>query len=724
MKKTLVILFMLLSFIAANAQWQKTNGPEGASHVYCCAGNNGEIFAFLSWGYVYLSKDTGASWQHINPYQNFIGVTDFMMDGDNIWISTSSYLTYNIASGIFLSTDNGITWENKSKGLSNGIKQLAIQDNKLYAATGNGLVFSTDYGDNWTKIKTGIPITPEVIDCIYLNDEYFFIGTGVGIYKSTDKGETWVQKNNGLPKDSLMKTAIPVGRIVEKDSVIFAYLPPYNSAELVKPAYLCRSTDNGENWEIVLGGDLENSIQPNFLIKGDSIYCWNYTTLYLSTDNGETWDVINDKLSSLPLFYTLDIIGNTMLASTKSGIYISTDYGKSWLESDKGISNLTVYDIAVRGDNIYTASEKVGVSLTTDDGETWKNFNNGLPEGTDIKLIATDGDYIFVAPLGGNNIFMSSDNGNNWNLTPSSFPATYISDIIIMKGNVIASSSTGTYISSDLGGSWVKSTIIDTNNARLSYFSIDGDNIYAGSGRGVFISTDNGLNWYPVASPARWNITAITASEGIIYISDGHNIYAKADNFAYWYILAIDLTFDKIMDILIKGDNIIVGTTGAGVFISTDAGLSWNQRNEGLPILKYIWDIKIKGEYIYAAISGSGVYKAKLEDIITDVREENAQLEHSTAYLQYTNTYPIPASDIVRSTVYWNSIYNIMDAQIDIYNMYGMKQNNPEISIEKQADYKANIVWNCSGYSAGVYFIRVTLGGETMAVPVLINRGN
>jgi len=63
-----------------------------------------------------------------------------------------------------------------------------------------------------------------------------------------------------------------------------------------------------------------------------------------------------------------------------------------------------------------------------------------------------------------------------------------------------------------------------------------------------------------------------------------------------------------------------------------------------------------------------------------------------------------------------------MDAQIEIYNMYGIKQNNPEISIEKQADYKANIVWNCSGYSAGVYFIRITLGGETMAVPVLINQ--
>ncbi|MEN6295923.1 MAG: hypothetical protein ABFD61_07340 [Chloroherpetonaceae bacterium] len=713
---------MLLSFIAANAQWQKTNGPVGPTRSFLYPGNNGEIFNFTTSGDLYASQDTGSSWQIRYPSSDFISIADYERDGSNIWICSFSTLQYEIKSGIFLSMDNGRTWENKRLS-QNGINDLAIQDSNIYAATYYGLYSSTDYGDSWSKIETGILVTPEVTNCVYINGDTVFIGYDSGIFRSTNKGETWIEKIKGLPRDSTYKIMLPVSRIFQKDGALFAYMPSLNSSQYSRPTYLCKSTDNGENWKTVFGGDFSNSFQSNILIKGDSMYVFNPSTLYLSIDNGDTWFDVNDTLPDA--FNTIVVVGNKMIAGATTGVYTSTDDGKSWNRSDKGFPNVTVYDLEVNGDNLYAAAN-MGISLTTDDGETWNNYNNGLPPGQDIRTITTDGNHFFATQIGNsNNIFMSTDNGENWSLTPSSIPTTYIGEIKIYKGNVIATSSSGIYISSDWGSTWVKSNISDSTTS-LSILAIDGDWLYAGSSKGVFLSTDNGLNWNSIIAPYLWNITALTAKDGILYISNGSNIYAKYNDFPYWYIIAVNLTSGiiKINNILIEDNNIIVGTTGAGVIVSTDAGFTWNQRNEGLPILKYVSALKIKGDYIYAAISGSSVYKAKFKDITTSIREENAQLEHSTAYLQYTNTYPIPASDIVRSTVYWNSVYNIMDAQIEIYNMYGIKQNNPEISIEKQADYKANIVWNCSGYSAGVYFIRITLGGETMAVPVLINRGN
>jgi len=80
----------------------------------------------------------------------------------------------------------------------------------------------------------------------------------------------------------------------------------------------------------------------------------------------------------------------------------------------------------------------------------------------------------------------------------------------------------------------IKSCNISTSSGSttsLSILAIDGDWLYAGSSKGVFLSTDNGLNWNSIIAPYLWNITALTAKDGILYISNGSNIYAKYNDF-------------------------------------------------------------------------------------------------------------------------------------------------------------------------------------------------
>ena len=64
----------------------------------------------------------------------------------------------------------------------------------------------------------------------------------------------------------------------------------------------------------------------------------------------------------------------------------------------------------------------------------------------------------------------------------------------------------------------------------------------------------------------------------------------------------------KIFSLAISGNNIFAGTNGS-VYLSTNNGISWNQKNSGLPISAgNVNSLAINGNNIYAGIGGSGVY--------------------------------------------------------------------------------------------------------------------
>jgi hypothetical protein len=130
----------------------------------------------------------------------------------------------------------------------------------------------------------------------------------------------------------------------------------------------------------------------------------------------------------------------------------------------------------------------------------------------------------------------------------------------------------------------------------------EGKNIYAGSnGKGLFVSSDNCGTWNPLNS---------------------HPI-----------------NYSVIISIAVRGNMIFAGTIG-GLFVSTDYGKAWIQRNEGIKN-DFITSLSIKGDYIYAGTNGSGVYRAKLSDFgILDVEEKPpAKLEFTVYSSPFDNNY-------------------------------------------------------------------------------------
>jgi photosystem II stability/assembly factor-like uncharacterized protein len=162
----------------------------------------------------------------------------------------------------------------------------------------------------------------------------------------------------------------------------------------------------------------------------------------------------------------------------------------------------------------------------------------------------------------------------------------------------------------------------------IDSFIIDGQNIYAGGAvNGVFMTTDNGDHWVAkknnglkgfkdinitTLAISGNNIFAGTFLDGIFLSTDkGENWVLKSNGLPYIPVSLSDSSFDVVIwAILINGNSIFAGTD-KGVYISTDNGENWTDKNNGLPQFdSFRMDVNalaISGNYIYAG-TDYGVY--------------------------------------------------------------------------------------------------------------------
>jgi photosystem II stability/assembly factor-like uncharacterized protein len=156
---------------------------------------------------VYLSTNNGGAWTAISANVNGTSAVREMA----ISKSNSNIMYASTGSNIFLSTDAGATFTNKTSGLpSRTITSINIQpsDENIAVLTFSGFSTSkvyktTNMGTTWFSISGNLPDSP-VNDCfIYtydaLNPNTYFVGTDIGVFLTQDNGTTWVELPNNIP---------------------------------------------------------------------------------------------------------------------------------------------------------------------------------------------------------------------------------------------------------------------------------------------------------------------------------------------------------------------------------------------------------------------------------------------------------------------------------------------------------------------------------------------
>jgi hypothetical protein len=122
--------------------------------------------------------------------------------------------------------------------------------------------------------------------------------------------------------------------------------------------------------------------------------------------------------------------------------------------------------------------------LSTNNGTNWNTVNNGLTN-TSIQALAVSGTNVFTGTYNGG-IFLTTDNGTSWTAVSTGLTNTNVFAIAVSGTNLFAGTRLGMFLSTNNGTSWSDVSTGLTNNY-IQSLTVFGSNLFAGTwGSGVW----------------------------------------------------------------------------------------------------------------------------------------------------------------------------------------------------------------------------------------------
>src|ERR1035437_140319 len=264
-------------------------------------------------------------------------------------------------------------------------------------------------------------------------------------------------------------------------------------------------------------------------------------------------------------------------------VFLSPLFASSQWQQTKGPYGGNVQAFCEYNNALY-AGTGTGLFVSTDNGDNWNFVNVGYP--ISITAIAEMGGRIF-AGMNGAGIICSSDNGITWQkvnlgLSPNDRYCGYCINALSVEGNrILAATGDGLYKMEGLDTTW-------TSVASGFYvtFLAKGDTIltsasdYSGYGASTGISTDGGLTFrgitYPGINPSQSMSNSFDLTSMGIFATCGNDLFFSIDLGYTWISLYHD-SIDYIpFKVKIFNDTIYLATYNKGIFVSSVNNISWS----------------------------------------------------------------------------------------------------------------------------------------------------
>lgn len=583
-----------------------------------------------------------------------------------------------------------------------------------------GLYKTTDGGENWKKVlniseNTGVNnviIDPENPDIMYATSEqrrrhvHTKIGGGPesAIYKSTDAGENWRKLSSGLPSGHVGGMGIAVSPV--NTNYVYAIIEAEGSS-----GGFFRSTNKGESWHKMSphtsSGQYYNEIYCDPL-DVNKIYSVE-TVSHVSNNGGKTWKPLSTKSRHVDDHALWIDPSNTkhFIIGGDGGIYDTYDGGKNY----RHIPNLPVtqfYRVYVDNDtpfyNVYGGTQDNnsigGPSRNTSSGGVtsgeWINTVGGDgfwgmvdPKNPDIvyseyqygnvyRYDKKTGEKLYIKPqvkkgdltyrwnwnapfviskhnnkrlyIAANKVFKSDDRGRSWKAISSDLTANIDRNTWAVMGKYWSSDAVQKDLSTSLYG-----TIVSFAESPISEKLL-----YVGTDDGLIQTTvDGGKSWTKQSNfsgvPAHTYVSDICPSkfnENIVFASFDNlkrddfkpYIYKSTDKGKTWTSIANDLPKNGTVHTIAqdsKNPNLLFVGTEFGIFFSHNGGKNWIQLKSGIPTIA-VRDIAIQEREndLILATFGRGIYilddYSPLRQLsgIKDINSKIFNIKDALAYIQ------------------------------------------------------------------------------------------
>jgi photosystem II stability/assembly factor-like uncharacterized protein len=289
--------------------------------------NVNRIYLGLFGARVYRTDDGGATWLPVSAGLPQVVVNKLRIDPFNplrIWAATSS--------GIYLTTDRGVTWGQArltGKTVLDVIADPQQQGVLLAGVQGDGVYRSTNGGADWQKIAgTVAALTPRHLAYGAPPADVYLGSSGAGFLRSRDGGLTWPQP------ETLFH---PFVTTLEID--------PQNADTVYAGAAdigVIKTTDNGETWRVMSDGltsnySLSMAIDP---LYPQTVYLGTIDAgVFMTEDGGMHWEHLDDGL------YNKVVTSLLIDPADRNVIYAGTEGG--------GAFRMTVRGTAAREWSLY-----------------------------------------------------------------------------------------------------------------------------------------------------------------------------------------------------------------------------------------------------------------------------------------------------------------------------------------------------------------------------------
>lgn len=308
--------------------------------------------------------------------------------------------------------------------------------------------------------------------------------------------------------------------------------------------------------------------------------------------------------------------GSDVLASAgRGGVFFSGDLGGSWSEANNGLEGRMVTTMAMSGGMAYAGTDEGELYVTSNDGGSWAVLNDTFTDSS-ITAIVVVGSNIFVAAFG-DGVFRSTDGGANWASVTSGLNDMSVTSLV-RSGTMLYAGSDGggVFLSSDQGDTWAPINN-GLNGLNVRSLAVTGTTIFAGTYAydgpgGIYRSLDAGNSWTQL-------ITGYTEEQFIVrlvadattvlamiqgpFIGSYPNVIVSNDGGDSWTSACTGgLMPCDVRSAVISGSTLLGGTAGGGVFVSTDAGVTWDASNTGLAAGS-VPDLILSGDHLVAHVS-------------------------------------------------------------------------------------------------------------------------